>query len=169
MTKRQPSLRETREAIKFNARLLARSVDDYPLTEAALVKGDSWGIPRHVGTCIVRLAGRSRYRMRCLDPCSDVSERCDDCGRILVDRYGGRRWVDKDPEANVLRHKWADRSGYKTVCFGCERKQLPLLRAVREYAENRRAINRLRRKVYEQNKQQRPASDVLAGHDGEGG
>jgi len=82
-------------------------------------------------------------------PCSDISEKCHDCGRILVDRFDGPGChvpIAESKEYYGSNHA-KPRTQMVSVCFGCNGKRLPARRAAKEWARTRTLINKAKKEI----------------------
>lgn len=138
MTERQPSMREARE-----------SVEIIKLVLDLCSKGEGFVTSHHENGFWVRWKG-SRYDNEYLYPFSDVTEKCEICGRVLRDGYYRYLTLLYDDRARTdirLVGFVTDKS--KIVCLSCYNKWSPLETSLRQACLTEFQIRKTRREIYD--------------------
>lgn len=146
MSREQPTEREAREAMRYLERGLALPLrQTVPNPVEWTEEGGFW---------IWNKGSRYPYYYKPI--LSDVSQRCHDCGKVLVERhntlvrsYCERGWEDR-PDAV----RWYDPAKNIRLCLGCSNKRWPAVKALVEWNETRLACNRVTRVIAKLKKEQ---------------
>lgn len=151
MTMRQPSIREAQQRIREIKMWLANhpSVPVRPATDRhGYYCGDGFEFQWQVG---VRKPMPMRTVLRW--PASDISARCHECNRIIVDRRDQgaierislnrenlNRWL---PANRFPANEW----DWAHFCLGCKNKRRPHHRMNEEWWETTKVINKTKKEI----------------------
>lgn len=137
---RQPTIKQVRKLFLWSKQIEADG------GQSRLLETSLYGGTRTMFQ-VAKPHGRGWWTM--VLPSSDITEKCHDCGRILVDRFDGPGC--HVPVAESREYYGCNRAKPRTrkvnVCFGCNGKRLPARRAAKEWARTRTLINKAKKEI----------------------